>query len=659
MTQRMKAAALAYLAQGRSVVPVTPGKKHPPLLRWEEYQHRLPTEAEVTEWWTGTPDANIALITGQVSGISVVDIDGDEGKESFLHHLQGDIPQSLIHHTPRGAHMILKYNPGLKQTAGVLPGIDIRNDGGYIIAPPSIVDGKEYTVFRDRKLVALEGVPLALNGTMPQPLQGGSPKWVAQLLEKGSHQGKRNDETARLVGFFHSRNVPKDIIEVQLLEFAAKCTPPFSRRELQQTIESITRYHQRAFEEQITDPPAFRQDGDDYVFDWEKHLVQVRLVEVWHQRDGLSARLEINTTRPGIPSRVHGPVNWKLHSTSGRDTLARYLTKRIDIDWPSILEDTVRLATRTYEEREPAVLLSEVTAVETGYVMHPLLREEEPTIIFGDGGSGKSYISLATAMAVQTGESLLPFSAPAPRGVLYLDWESSAITHRVRMERLALGVGMIDSLPGIAYLRCNLSLSEHLRQIKALISKYGIGCVIIDSAAAAAGGEPEKAEVALRFFNSLRTLKTTSLIVAHTTKDASQGKPFGSSFWHNEARATFEVIRQQDEEASDIDIGLYNRKANDAKLLMPIGLKLRFTKSTTWFEKMDLTEADTKLTSQLPDSVRIEQYLLEENRSTISAIAEALDIRDGTVRTTLNRYRGKKFVRWDDGSKEWSAMSHA
>jgi len=655
----MKDAALAYLAQGRSVVPVTPGKKHPPLLRWEEFQKRLPTEAEVVEWWTQTPEANIALITGQVSGISVVDIDGDEGKESFLHNLQGSMPQSLVHHTPRGAHMILKYNPALRQTAGVLPGIDIRNDGGYIIAPPSVVDGKEYTVFRDRELVALSGIPAGLNGKMPQALEGGSPKWVAQLLENGSHQGQRNDETARLVGFFHSRNVPKDIIEAQLLEFAAKCTPPFSRRELQQTIESITRYQQRAFEEQITDPPAFRQDGDDYVFDWEKHLVQVRLVELWHQRDGLSARLEINTSRPGIPSRVHGPVNWKLHSTSGRDTLARYLAKRIDIDWPSILEDTVRLATRTYEEREPAVLLSEVSAQETGYVMHPLLREGEPTIIFGDGGSGKSYISLATAMAVQTGQALLPFAPPIPQGVLYLDWESSASTHRVRMERLALGVDMIDALPGIAYLRCNLSLAEHLRQIKALISKYGIGCVIIDSAAAASGGEPEKAEVALRFFNSLRTLKTTSLIVAHTTKDASQGKPFGSSFWHNEARATFEVIRQQDEEASDIDIGLYNRKANDDKLLMPIGLKLRFTKSTTWFEKMDLTEAAPQLTSQLPDSLRIEQYLLEEKRATGKVIAEALSLTTDSVRVTLNRQKGKRFIKWEDGSNQWSLLSRA
>lgn len=664
MTQRMKAAALAYLAQGRSVVPVTPGKKHPPLLRWEEYQHRLPTEAEVTEWWTGTPDANIALITGQVSGISVVDIDGDEGRESFLQNLRGLLPQSLIHHTPRGAHMILKYNPGLKQTAGVLPGIDIRNDGGYIIAPPSIVDGKEYTVFRDRELVALDGVPPGLNGTMPQSptvVIGDKPTWVATALQ-GVGEAERNNTAARLIGYFHSKGIPKDIIQSQLTDFARRCTPPMNEYELHRTIDSVTRYRQAAAQEQIMDPPLFSQAGDTYAFSWPTHQVRVQLEDIHYRRDrDLQARLEVTTTRAGVPPRVHGPVTWNLYSTSTRDNLRRYLTKRIDIDWASILEDCVRLTARTFEAGEELVNLPDVVPTAQRYILPPLVRDQEPTIVFGDGGSGKSYLVLAAAMAIQSGEPYIPFPVETRREVLYLDWEADAETHRRRMQRLALGINSIDSLPAIKYRRCSMSLAEHLRQLKEDVAKNSIGLVIVDSAAAAAGGEPESADVAIRFFNALRALKVASLIVAHTTKDqGAKHKPFGSTFWHNESRSTFEVIRQQEEDSEDIEMGLFHRKANDSRLVAPHGLQLRFTTTTAWFESFDLKrEASAQMEQHLSHRGRVERYLLDVQRATVQDISESLGLSQAAVQAVLRQGRDTAFLRWADGTNEWANKSRA
>lgn len=654
---RLGDAALAYLKQGRSVVPVAPGKKYPPLLKWEPYQSKLPTEAEVAGWWEETPDANIALITGRISGISVIDFDGDEGKQSFVHDLQGAVPKTLFHHTPRGAHVIVEYEPDLKQTAGALPGVDIRNDGGYIIAPPSVVNGKEYTVHKDRPIIPFASIPPVLNGRKPQPAPTDRPTWVAEALQ-GVSEPQRNDTAARLIGYFHKKGIPRDIIEAQMAAFAERCAPPMSPIELRRTIDSVTRYQQRVAEEQITDPPVFRQEGEDYLFNWEPHLIQVRLSEAWHQKDGLHARIDITSTAPGMPPNLLRTVNWNLHSTSGREGLVRYLNKRLPLDWASILEDTARLTVRTYEEGEPSVILSQVVPEESGFLMSPLLREGEPTVLFGDGGSGKSYLALAAAMSVHSGDSLLPFNVIKPQPVLYLDWESSATTHRLRMERLALGMDpIIDSLPDIVYLRCTLSLSDHLRQIKALISKHAIGVGVIDSAAAAAGGEPEKAEIALRFFNALRALKLTSLIVAHTTKEdankALSHKPFGSAFWHNEARGTFEVVRAQDEDSSDIDIGVYHRKANDSMLVKPIGLQLRFTKSTTWFERLDLDHAAPKLAEGLSDAGKIRRYLQEIPRASVKDIADNTGIIPDTVRRTLNRHKST-FNKIFDGSNEWS-----
>lgn len=648
----MKEAALSYLKQGRSVIPVAPGKKHPPLVKWEEYQKKLPTEEDILSWWTETPEANIALVTGAISGVSVIDIDGDDGKESFLHNLQGAIPKTLYHHTPRGAHIIVEYEEHLKQTAGVLPGIDIRNDGGYIIAPPSVVDGKPYTVFRNRPILPLSPIPPMLNGTKPHKvdaLADDKPTWVAQSLQ-GVPEQERNHTATRLIGYFHSKGIPKDIIESQLVDFAARCTPPMSLSELRQTIDSVTRYHQRVREAQITEPPLFRQEGEDYEFHWEQHLIQVRLSEIWHQKDGLHARLDINTTKEGVPPKLLGAVNWNLQSTTGRESLTRYLNKRLELDWPSVLEDTARLAIETYQEREPGIVLSQVVPVDTVSIFPPLLREGEPTMLFGDGGSGKSYLALASAMSVHSGTSLLPFPVHGQRSVLYLDWEANATVHRTRMEELALGATLVDALPDIIYLPCSLSLSEHLRQIRVLISKYGIGVVIIDSAAAATNGEPERAEVALKFFNSLRSLKTTTLIIAHTTKEESRGKPFGSAFWHNEARSTFEIERLQEEDTADVDLGLYHRKANNGKLLKPFGLQLRFTTSTAWFEKADLlAEPSSELAEKAPLRLRIERLLTLEGPSPVIKIAKVLGADFDSTSRTLRRYRTKMFVETKEG----------
>ena len=68
--------ALEYLERGWSVIPIKPKGKRP-AIRWLEYQKRLPTEDEVTQWWTQWEDYDIALVTGEVSGVVVVDWSSD------------------------------------------------------------------------------------------------------------------------------------------------------------------------------------------------------------------------------------------------------------------------------------------------------------------------------------------------------------------------------------------------------------------------------------------------------------------------------------------------------------------------------------------------------------------------------------------------------
>ena len=100
--------------------------------------------AKVEEWWgPGTPPRNLAVATGEVSGISVIDIDGGPGKVGVqswveLTREKGE-PKTLLAKTGGGGfHLFFEYCRGLKTGNNRLgKHIDVKNDGAYIIAPPS------------------------------------------------------------------------------------------------------------------------------------------------------------------------------------------------------------------------------------------------------------------------------------------------------------------------------------------------------------------------------------------------------------------------------------------------------------------------------------------------------------------------------------------
>lgn len=109
---------------------------------------RLP---QIKEWWSKWPDANIGIATGQVSGIFVVDVDTRHDGEASLQELvkQYGIVEGtpLVVITGGGGRHILFEHPGLKipNKVKLADGLDIRGDGGYIVAPPSLhISGQRY-----------------------------------------------------------------------------------------------------------------------------------------------------------------------------------------------------------------------------------------------------------------------------------------------------------------------------------------------------------------------------------------------------------------------------------------------------------------------------------------------------------------------------------
>lgn len=139
--QRVLEYALAYVEAGFSIVPVKHNEKIPGV-RWAQYQERPATVGEVKTWFGpggSFEGANIALVTGRVSGVFAVDVDGPEGARVVD---SNGVPETAVNVTRRGRHLVFAYPPGgmgnLKNFVGTYPEMDGRADGGIIIVAPSL-----------------------------------------------------------------------------------------------------------------------------------------------------------------------------------------------------------------------------------------------------------------------------------------------------------------------------------------------------------------------------------------------------------------------------------------------------------------------------------------------------------------------------------------
>lgn len=142
-------AALDYLARGWSVIPVREKAKRP-AVPWKAYQEKYVSEETLHDWFRRSPDYNVAVVTGALSGIVVMDVDPRHGGNESLRKLErehGPLPKTVESITGGGGRHVYFSHPGelVPNRTNIEPGIDLRGDGGCIVAPPSIhPSGKRY-----------------------------------------------------------------------------------------------------------------------------------------------------------------------------------------------------------------------------------------------------------------------------------------------------------------------------------------------------------------------------------------------------------------------------------------------------------------------------------------------------------------------------------
>jgi hypothetical protein len=254
-TNDLERAALDYLLRGWSVIPMRARDKRP-AIKWQDLQSRCASEDEVHDWFRRTPDANVGIVTGAVSGLLVLDVDPRHGGEQSLGELErehGPLPATLEAMTGGGGRHLYFAHPGgtVRNRVGIAPGIDLRGDGGCVVAPPSVhPSGNRYQWVTGREPGRAKPAPLPhwlwrlLAG--PGARAGHPLTYWRDLLQEGVREGARNNTIASITGHLLWHGVDADIaLELMLCWNRLRCNPPLDDLEVVRTVQSITHAHEQ------------------------------------------------------------------------------------------------------------------------------------------------------------------------------------------------------------------------------------------------------------------------------------------------------------------------------------------------------------------------------------------------------------------------------
>jgi hypothetical protein len=200
----------------------------------------------VSGWWTANPHANIAIATGEISKVFVIDADGLDGQEELgrMEARHGDLPSTLQTVTPSGMHYYFKW-PGVlvrNSVSRVAHKVDVRGNGGYCLAPPSIHPcGRRYAWSVDSGN-SIADAPAWLIGLVAD--NGGDtaapPEHWRDIVTDGVDEGARDDTAARLAGHLFRHYVDACVVcELLLCWNTQRCRPPLPARDIERIVLSV------------------------------------------------------------------------------------------------------------------------------------------------------------------------------------------------------------------------------------------------------------------------------------------------------------------------------------------------------------------------------------------------------------------------------------
>lgn len=241
--------ALQYAQAGLRVFPLSPCDKTP-LRGTSGCKEATDDISQVTKWWFDNPFCNIGIATG--NGIVVIDVDEGEGKSGEAsigqwQSINGKLPDTITSITGKGGrHIIYKSDCDYNNRVGIIPNVDIRGIGGYIVAPPSVhPNGTRYkwaSTFNPTMISMVDDTVKKLIGSVA--VTSTPSNYPAKpLLDIGTlnfNQGNRNDSLFRYGCSLQGKGFDDiKILEELTRTNSSKCNPPLSSEEVNKIYSSV------------------------------------------------------------------------------------------------------------------------------------------------------------------------------------------------------------------------------------------------------------------------------------------------------------------------------------------------------------------------------------------------------------------------------------
>ena len=325
-----------------------------------------------------------------------------------------------------------------------------------------------------------------------------------------------------------------------------------------------------------------------------------------------------------------------------------------EFPWLDSISSACNRTIELFREGEPVIKVGNNPVVSPKYAAYPLIALNSANIIYGAGGSMKSYMALMICCAFQTGGSIAGIIPNERFNCLILDYEANHEEHNYRLMQLKEGLKLPPNLE-IHYRRGYQSIPNEIDRLQEIVKRENIGFIVVDSYGMSCGGESEKQSVATEYFMALRSLNITTLIIDHVAWDNTKKGPYGSVYKYNEARCVWEIKADQDEGSPVANIGVFHTKFNNGPRVKPMGLKFEFFDEGTGLF-VDTTDAKDSpvLSAGMTAKDQIASILKRGGMKPFD-IAELTGLKEDNVRRALNRWEHKAFTKLMDG--QWGLKS--
>ncbi len=232
-----RAAATEYRQNGWNPIPVKAGSKATSLSELAPYLERRATAEELRGWtWAG-----VGVVTGPVSGVLVLDVDGPEGEAELNNH--GHPATPMVRTPSGGLHLYFKHPAGDVRTGiRVAPGLDVKARGGYVVAPPTRgANGKAYEWIVSPQEAELAEIPDWLRGILEDRGRRGPAAPVEEKIPKG----QRHSTLVSLAGSMRRRGMDAEEIFAALsVANERRCEPPMETSAIRKMADSVAELYE-------------------------------------------------------------------------------------------------------------------------------------------------------------------------------------------------------------------------------------------------------------------------------------------------------------------------------------------------------------------------------------------------------------------------------